>query len=135
MGKYRTQKVGWSRLGCSLLIMANEIQISAVTGLTIGIQLYQGTSTVGTPFPATEIGVTGEYVASMPTVPAGRYMVLATTGVDVKIGSGEILWTGTEELIVGIGLNTEEITVLINNLSSASSIDTKQLKNLIIASM
>jgi len=115
--------------------MANEIQISAVTGLTIGIQLYQGTSTVGTPFPATEIGVTGEYVASMPTVPAGRYMVLATTGVDVKIGSGEILWTGTEELIVGIGLNTEEITVLINNLSSASSIDTKQLKNLIIASM
>lgn len=80
--------------------MANEISISAVTGLTISLQLYIGLATVGAPFSATEIGTTGEYVASMPTTSYGRYLILATVGVDVKIASAEILWGGTEEIDV-----------------------------------
>ena len=82
--------------------MANEINISAVTGLTITLQLYQGLATIGAPFSATEIGTTGEYVADMPTAPYGTYMVLATVGVGVKIASGEIYWDGDYEIIDGI---------------------------------
>jgi hypothetical protein len=78
--------------------MANEIQISAVTGLTPSIQLYNGVAPYGTPFAATEIGTTGEYIASMPSAPYGVYLVLVTVGADVKIGSGEIFWDGDYEL-------------------------------------
>lgn len=83
--------------------MANEIKISAVQGLTITLQLYEGASTIGSSFSASEIGTTGEYVANMPTgVPYGSYLVLATVGSGVKIASGEILWDGDYEVVDGI---------------------------------
>lgn len=83
--------------------MANEINVSAVAGLTITLQLYQGIATVGAPFGAIEIGATGEYVADMPAgIPYGTYMVLATVGAGVKIASGEIMWAGQYELVDGL---------------------------------
>ena len=79
--------------------MANDIQISVVTGLTITLQIYSGAATVGASFIATEIGTTGEYVANMPAgIPYGLYMVLATVAAG-KIGSGQIFWDGDYELI------------------------------------
>ncbi len=74
--------------------MAFEIQISAATGMLIDCQLYSGLAAVGVPFAASEIGTTGSFVASVPAnTPYGRYLVLAMSG-DVKIASGELLWTG-----------------------------------------
>lgn len=93
--------------------MANEIQISAVTGLSISCQLYFGLAAVGSPFSATEIApLTGEYAASVPNgTPYGRYLVLATVGADIKVGSGELLWGGSEEMEVEyneiLGLNPD----------------------------
>jgi hypothetical protein len=78
--------------------MANEITISAVSGLTIALQLYSGAAPVESPFAATEIGSTGEYVADMPTgVPFGKYLVLATVE-DEKLGSAEMWWDGAHEI-------------------------------------
>ena len=99
--------------------MANEIQISAVTGLLISLQLYEGASTVGSAFAATEIGSTGEYIADMPAgVPYGRYMVLATVGSDVKIASGEIFWDGNYEFL--------ESLTLVQGLNPATPATTTQ---------
>jgi hypothetical protein len=100
--------------------VANEIQIGAVTGLTVSLQLYSGATPVGAPFSAAEIASTGEYVASMPATPYGRYLVLATVGADVKIASGEILWGGTEEIdmeyfrILGLDPNNPSTTTPTN---------------------
>lgn len=80
--------------------MANEIYISAVTGLVISLQLYSGASPVGGTFAATEISTTGEYVADFPTgVDYGSYLILATVGAGVKIASGDILWSGNYEVL------------------------------------
>jgi len=79
--------------------MANEIQISAVTGLSLSVQLYIGSTPVGSTFSATEIGSTGEYITSMPAVGYGKYLAVVTVGSGVKIGSGEIFWDGNYELI------------------------------------
>jgi hypothetical protein len=78
--------------------MANELTISAVTGLTPTVQLYSGNVAIGTPFAAAEIGTTGEYVASMPAVPFGRYTIVVLSAVDVKLASGEIWWDGQYEI-------------------------------------
>jgi hypothetical protein len=99
----------------------NEIQISAVTGLSPLVQLYSGSSAVGSPFSATEIGSTGEYVASMPSVPYGRYLVLATVG-NLKLGSGEIMWDGAYEILEGISI----IQGLNPNAPSNTNINTKK---------
>lgn len=77
--------------------MANEITIVAVTGLTPSVQLYNGNITEDSPFNATEIGTTGIYLASMPSVAYGKYLVVATAG-DERIGAGDIYWDGTEEI-------------------------------------
>lgn len=84
--------------------MANEISISAVSALTVTIQLYEGVVAVGVPFAAAEIGATGIYIANMPSgVPYGRYVVLAIAG-DAKIASGEILWSGAYEISQAMGM-------------------------------
>ena len=91
--------------------MANEIYISSVQALSISCQLYNGATAVGSPFLAIEIGtLTGEYVASMPaSIPYGTYLILATTGADVKVASGSIYWDGNYEMVEGVstlqGLN------------------------------
>lgn len=78
--------------------MASEIYINAVTGLTPTLQLYQGSSTIGGTFNATEIGATGIYVASTPNgVALGIYMVLAMAGTE-RLGSGLLYWNGTQEI-------------------------------------
>ena len=77
--------------------MANEINISSVTGLTITLQLYQGASVIGSSFSAIEISGLGEYYANMPSVPYGQYLILATVGTNVKLGSGIINWTSQYE--------------------------------------
>lgn len=76
----------------------NEIYINAVQGLVVTLQLYQGSSTVGSPFSATEIETTGIYVASVPNgVALGIYLVLALAG-DEKLGSGLLYWNGEQEV-------------------------------------
>jgi hypothetical protein len=83
----------------------NEISISAVTGLSPNVQLYNGATPVGSPIPCVEIGTTGEYVGDMPAgLPFGRYLAVAYVGTDVKIASGEILWDGNYEVIQGMAI-------------------------------
>lgn len=78
--------------------MANEITITAVTGLSPTIQLYDGATPVGSPFSATEIASTGVYVASMPAnTPYAKYVAIAMAGAE-RLGSGEIYWDGNYEL-------------------------------------
>jgi len=78
--------------------MAKEINISAITGLTITVQLYISGVVYGAPFAATEIGITGEYWANMPAAtPYGKYLVVAIAGAD-KLGSEEIYWDGNYEI-------------------------------------
>lgn len=108
--------------------MANELKIGAVTGLTVTLQLYSGLATVGVPFSAAEIGATGEYVASMPSaIPYGRYMVLATVGVGVKIASGEILWDGGYEFIESLtmleGLNPNSAMTVTPTSRKTGNVD------------
>jgi hypothetical protein len=81
--------------------MANEITISCITGLTVTVQLYSAGVAVGSPISTTEIGSTGEYIADMPTVGYGRYLLIAMAGT-AKLASGEIMWDGANELIDGI---------------------------------
>lgn len=82
--------------------MANEIQISAVHGLTISLQLYNGVASFGSPIAATEIGSTGDFVATVPNgTPFGRYTVIAMAG-DIKIASGQLLWDGNYEFLQGL---------------------------------
>lgn len=83
--------------------MANEILISSVTGLTPSIQLYNGTIPIGSPFNATEISNTGEYVADMPPVPYGKYLVIVTAGNE-KLGSDEIMWDGKHEITTSLAM-------------------------------
>lgn len=81
-----------------------KIYISAVEGLVISLQLYSGATPVGSPFNATEILTTGEYVADFPSgVPYGNYLIIATVGSGVKIASGEILWDGNYEVLDSLG--------------------------------
>ena len=84
--------------------MANEITISAIQGLTVTVQLYKDGVAVGVPFAASEIGATGEYVASMPaSTPYGQYLAVAFAGAD-KLGTGEILWSGDYEITVALAM-------------------------------
>jgi len=84
--------------------MANEITISAIQGLTVTVQLYKDGLAVGAPFAASEIGATGEYVASMPALtPYGQYLLVAFAGAD-KLASGEMLWSGAYELTVALAM-------------------------------
>jgi hypothetical protein len=78
--------------------MANEITISCITGLTVTVQLYSAGVAVGSPIATTEIGTTGEYIADMPTVGYGRYLLIAMAGT-AKLASGEIMWSGQYEIL------------------------------------
>lgn len=79
--------------------MAGIIYISAVTGLSPSVQLYSGAATEGASFSATEIGSTGEYIASVPSgIPYGYYLAVALVGSNVKIASGDLYWDGAKEI-------------------------------------
>ncbi len=85
--------------------MANEILISSLTGLTVTVNLYIGTVSVGSPITAIEISGTGEYIANIPLgLDFGRYTAIAMVGNSIKIGSGEILWDGNYEVEMALGM-------------------------------
>ena len=113
--------------------MANEIYIQAVTGLTPSCQLYSGSSTVGSPFNATEIGTTGIYLASVPGgVALGIYMVLAMAG-DERLGSGLLYWNGEQEVTPmmydrlhkarGLDINSPATNTLTNLTAGEINVD------------
>ena len=85
--------------------MANEIQVEAVTGLTVVVQIYNGATPVGSPIATAEIGATGNYVASIPGgTPYGYYLLVASVvgGDNPTIASGDIFWDGDFEIIKGL---------------------------------
>jgi hypothetical protein len=87
--------------------MANELQIAAVTGLTVTVQMYNGTTPVGGAISTTEVGTTGQYVGSVPGATAyGHYLLVATSvgGDNPIIGSGEIFWGGDAEINVELAM-------------------------------
>lgn len=78
--------------------MPNEIYLSAVTGLSPTLQLYSGSTPQGSLFSMTEIGTTGDYIASVPNgVPYGYYLIMALLS-GAKIASGELYWDGQSEI-------------------------------------
>ncbi len=86
--------------------MAGEIQISAIDGITVAVQMYDASGAAfGSPISATEVGTTGQYLASVPAnTPYGHYLLVATAvgGDNPVIGSGEIFWDGAYELDVAL---------------------------------
>ena len=82
--------------------MSNELNIAAISGLTVTFQLYGGGGAVGSPIAATEIGSSGIYTANMPSVAYGLYIVQANAGT-ANLGSAEIKWSGAFELLESIG--------------------------------
>jgi hypothetical protein len=93
--------------------MANEIRISAISGLSITVQVYSGATLVGSPVAATEIGTTGEYLASMPAAALGTYLLVAYAGTE-KIASSLMYWDGSKEVGTDpeVALMTEEFLTI-----------------------
>jgi hypothetical protein len=84
--------------------MAKEIYVKAASGLTMTIQLYNGTSALGSPFSATEAGTSGLYVADMPGGTAyGHYGIVAIAG-GVSVAATDIYWDGNFEIPVGLSM-------------------------------
>ena len=82
--------------------MPNQINISAMPGLIVKVQLYNGINSISSLLSTQQIGNTGEYVASMPAgIPFGSYLVLAVDQNNLKLGSGIIHWDGNYELPIG----------------------------------
>lgn len=81
----------------------NEINISAISGLSPTVQLYSGASAIGLLINTVEIGTTGEYIGDMPILPFGKYIAIAMNGAN-KIGSGEILWDGKYEIPISLAM-------------------------------
>jgi hypothetical protein len=85
--------------------MANEIIISAITGITVDVQIYHGATPVGTAITTAEVGTTGQYIASMPGgTPYGYYLLVASAvgGDNPVIAGGDIFWDGQYEMPVGL---------------------------------
>lgn len=85
--------------------MANEIQVSVVTGLTISVQIYNGAVPVGAPIACAEVGTTGNYVGDLPAgLPYGHYLLIASVvGGDAPVvADGELFWDGAYEMPVGL---------------------------------
>ena len=79
--------------------MANELNIAlATSGLTVTAQLFQGGATSGSAISLTEVGSSGFYSGNM-TGSAGTYQI-AFISSSTNVGSGEIIWDGTNEVPV-----------------------------------
>jgi hypothetical protein len=82
--------------------MSNEITIGAKTGLTVTVQMYNGTTAQGSPIATTEIGTTGVYVGSVPNgTPYGQYSLVALSSGST-IASGQLNWDGKAEIPIGL---------------------------------
>lgn len=76
----------------------NEISIPFITGATVTVRMYSGTTPQGSPIAMTELGTTGVYVGSVPNgTPYGQYSLVGLSGGNT-IGSGQIYWGGTAEI-------------------------------------
>ena len=109
--------------------MANEIIISAVQGLNVSLQLYNGNTLIGSSFAATEIDSTGEYLANMPSgVPYGKYLVIALVGDGIKIASGEIYWDGVSSEFNGVWTEHEKQAAIAWARKSSDNAEQVNLK-------
>lgn len=108
--------------------MGNEIKISAMTGLTLKVQLYNGVNAIGPLLTTQEISGLGEYVTSMPVnIPFGSYTVLAVDNAGLRLGSGFIEWDGNYEMSLGLailqGLNKQTPSTTTPTTWKAGDID------------
>ena len=78
--------------------MANELNIALQTGLTITAQRFSGGASVGSAITMSEAASSGFYSGNM-TGTAGTYQLAFLAG-GVNVGSGVIIWDGTNELSV-----------------------------------
>ena len=77
--------------------MPNELNIAlATTGLAVTCQPYQSGAAVGSAINCPETGSTGFYSGNM-TGSAGTYQ-LAFRAAGANVGSGNIVWDGTNEI-------------------------------------
>jgi hypothetical protein len=95
--------------------MANELNIALPTsGLTVTAQLFQGGATSGSAISLTEVGSSGFYSGNM-TGSAGTYEI-AFIASSTNVGSGSIVWDGTNEVpvstLTAAQVNTECDTAL-----------------------
>jgi hypothetical protein len=78
--------------------MANELNIALQTGLTVTAQRFSGGASVGSAITMSEAASSGFYSGNM-TGTAGTYQLAFLAG-GVNVGSGEIIWDGTNEIPV-----------------------------------
>lgn len=76
--------------------MPNELNIALKTGLTVTAQRYQNGAAVGSAISLTEVGTSGFYTGNM-TGTAGTYQ-LTFRAAGANVGSGSIVWDGTNEV-------------------------------------
>ncbi len=109
--------------------MTNNIYISAITGLVVTLDIYNGSTLIHSNIPTTEIGTTGEYFSQMPNTPFGRYLIIAKVAPTIKIASQEVHWGGNEEIdienvqLLGLNPNAPSTTNIITKKWTAGDIE------------
>lgn len=88
--------------------MANELNIALQTGLTVTAQRYNAGASVGSTISLSEVGSSGFYSGNM-TGAAGTYQLAFIAG-GANVGSGEIIWDGTNELSIADSVWEEALT-------------------------
>jgi len=107
--------------------MANELNIALSTsGLTVTAQRFQGGATVGSAISLSEVGSTGFYSGNM-TGSAGTYEI-AFIADAANVGSGSIVWDGTNEVPVSTLTATGVWDTQTSALTTSGAIGTR-LKN------
>lgn len=107
--------------------MANELNIALSTsGLTVTAQRYQGGAAVGSAISLTEVGSSGFYSGNM-TGSAGTYQI-AFIASSTNVGSGEIIWDGTNEVPVSTLTASDVWDTQTSTLTASGAIGTR-LKN------
>jgi hypothetical protein len=88
--------------------MANELNIALSTGLTVTAQRFSAGASVGSAITMSEVGSSGFYSGNM-TGTAGTYQLAFLAG-GTNVGSGVIIWDGTNELSVADSVWEESLT-------------------------
>jgi hypothetical protein len=88
--------------------MANELNIALQTGLTVTAQRFSGGASVGSAISLSEVESSGFYSGNM-TGTAGTYQIAFIAG-GANVGSGEIIWDGTNELSIADSVWEEDLT-------------------------
>jgi hypothetical protein len=107
--------------------MANELNIALPTsGLTVTAQRFQNGASVGSAISLTEVGSSGFYSGNM-TGSAGTYEI-AFIAASTNVGSGSIVWDGTNEVPVSTLTATDVWDTQTSALTTSGAIGTR-LKN------